>query len=68
MALDGRVAAISVFPVTALFRILRKPEIGNMRHLGQQEPDRRSAFDALDGTVQPWFRTSIDRLRFDKLN
>ena len=29
MALDGRSAAIPVSPVTGLFRILRKPEIGN---------------------------------------
>ena len=39
-----------------------------LRRLGQEEPDRRSAFDALCGKVQAWLRTTIDLLRFDKPN
>jgi hypothetical protein len=39
-----------------------------LRRLGEQESDRQPEFDALCGKDQAWFRTSIDRLRFDTPN
>ena len=40
----------------------------DLRRLDQQEPDRRPEFDTVCRTVQAWFRTSIDRLWFDRPN